>query len=111
MRLQEQLNNWCNENDTLISIHTPTQRERDICHRFLVDNHFYWNSGHPIEERLQNIWNDEKTISIQPAFVTFSHFLPSREEHSWFHKFSYKHYRIFTVEEFLEFCAGVLNQV
>ena len=108
MNLQHTLRHWQNKNDTLLSVHTPTQREREMCFNYLVKNNFKWCSGHLIKYHITDIWERDDTRYIQVAGTSFASHPPTRDEDSWFRCYGFNDFKILSFPEFLRFCKDTI---
>lgn len=108
MNLQQMLRQWQEKNSTLISVYTPTRRERKQCFNYLVKNNFQWLSGALIRSRLTEIWEYGDTRYIQVAGTTYAGTPPDTDIDSWFHFYHFNEFKILSFPEFLRFCKDII---
>lgn len=108
MNLQQMLRQWQEKNNTLISVHTPTQRERNQCFHYLVKHNFHWGSGSPVKSHITDIWEYYDTRYIQVAGASYSETPPERSRESWFNYYDFNNFKILSFPEFLRFCKDII---
>ena len=108
MNLQQALRQWQEKNNILFSVHTPTQRERELCFNYLVKHNFHWNSGHSIKHHITEIWECDDTRYIQVAGTSYATEPPEKDENSWFGLYDFNDFKILSFTEFLRFCKDII---